>query len=164
MSSDVFAADRSATFSPDKDYRYSLWRRWENNTPYILFIGLNPSTANENEDDPTTRRCQRFASDLGYGAMYMANLFALRATDPKVMLAHQEPVGMGNDVCLQHLARKAGQIVCAWGAHGNHHERGRHVEILLGAHPLKCFGKTIAGQPRHPLYIRADKRLETYRN
>jgi hypothetical protein len=160
--SELLSAESGAHFSPDRNYRYALWRRWEQGAPYALFIGLNPSTANEHEDDPTIRRCKRFAADWGYGAIYMANLFALRATDPRDMLGHQEPVGIDNDVWLQDLARGAGVIVCAWGAHGTHLERDRRCEALLAAHDLKCLGTTKHGQPRHPLYIRADKPLEAY--
>ena len=160
MFNDLLSADIGASFSPDRNYRYSLWRRWEQNAPYALFIGLNPSTANEREDDPTIRRCKRFAADWGYGAIYMANLFALRATDPKVMLRHNDPVGVDNDVWLQDLARDAGVIVCAWGAHGGHRERDKRVMHLLSAHDLMCLGSTKDGKPRHPLYIKADKQLE----
>lgn len=156
----LLSADTGAVFSPDRDYRYLLWRRWEHNAPYCLFIGLNPSTANERDDDPTIRRCKRFADDWGFGAVVMANLFALRATDPKVMLAHSEPIGIDNDVWLQDLARGAGVIVCAWGANGGHQQRDGRVNILLQHYDLKCLGTTKAGKPRHPLYIKADKQLE----
>jgi len=159
-SNDLLSSETGATFSQDRNYRYSLWRRWEHNAPYVLFVGLNPSTANENEDDPTIRRCKRFAADWGFGAIYMANLFALRATDPKDMLAHDKPEGVDNDKTLQKLARGAGVIVCAWGAHGGHKGRDEYVARLLEAYELKCLGVTKAGKPRHPLYIKADKQLE----
>lgn len=157
---DLLSGDVGAAFSPDRNYRYALWRRWEQNAPYALFIGLNPSTADEREDDHTIRRCKRFAADWGYGAVYMANLFALRATDPKIMLAHDEPIGPDNDVWLQDLARGAGVIVGAWGAHGGHMQRDERVMTLLDAHKLMCLGTTKDGKPRHPLYIKADKPLE----
>lgn len=160
--SDLLSAESGAEFSACRNYRYALWRRWEHGAPYVLFIGLNPSTANEHEDDPTIRRCKRFAADWGYGGLYMANLFALRATDPRAMLAHHEPVGIDNDVWLQDLARSAGVVVCAWGSHGSHLERDRHCRALLAARDLMCLGTTRDGQPRHPLYIRADKPLETF--
>lgn len=160
MFNDLLSADIGASLSPDRNYRYALWRIWEQNAPYALFIGLNPSTADEREDDPTIRRCKRFAADWGYGAVYMANLFALRATDPKVMLAHDEPVGIDNDVWLQDLARGAGVIVCAWGAHGGYMQRDTKIMELLAAHDLMCLGTTKEGKPRHPLYIKADKPLE----
>jgi len=151
-----------AELSSDRKYRYVLWRRWEYNTPYVLFIGLNPSTADESEDDPTIRRCKRFASDWGYGAIYMVNLFALRATNPNEMLAHDDPIGSDNDNWIQDLAQNAGVIVCAWGAHGCHMNRDEDVKHLLADYELMCLGVTKAGKPRHPLYIKANKQLENF--
>jgi len=158
---DLLATETGATFSPGRNYRYVLWRRWEQNALYVLFIGLNPSTADESEDDPTIRRCKRFAADWGYGSIYMANLFALRATDPKKMLEHDSPIGLENNIWLQDLASGAGVIVCAWGAHGGHKRRDERVKALLFNYELKCLGTTKAGKPRHPLYIKADQQLET---
>ncbi|MCU7816788.1 MAG: DUF1643 domain-containing protein [Candidatus Thiodiazotropha sp. (ex Rostrolucina anterorostrata)] len=90
----LLEADIGAVLSPDRDYRYSLWRIWQPDDPYALFIGLNPSTADEYENDPTIRRCIRFAKDWGFGGLYMANLFAIRATKPKIMKAHHAPIGI----------------------------------------------------------------------
>ena len=162
MLNDLLSEGIGAHFSHDRLYRYALWRKWERNPNYVLFIGLNPSTANEREDDPTIRRCKRFAKDWGFGGVYMANLFALRATNPKVMLAHDNPVGIDNDVWLQDLACNAGIIVCSWGAHGGHQDRDKYVINLLAAHDLMCLGVTKSGKPRHPLYIKADMALEVF--
>lgn len=71
-----------ANLSECRRYRFSLWRIWDEALPYALFIGLNPSTADETANDPTITRCINFAKDWGYGGIYMANLFAYRATDP----------------------------------------------------------------------------------
>lgn len=155
-------SEAGATFSPCRQYRYSLWRRWKPGAPYALFIGLNPSTADETLDDPTIRRCKRFSRDWGYGAYVMANIFAYRATDPKEMKAQREPIGIDNNVVLQDLARGAGIIVCAWGTHGAYRDRGLQVIRLLDAHELYCLGRTKEGHPKHPLYIRADKQPEMF--
>lgn len=144
-----------ADYSVDRRYRYSLWRRWEQESPYALFIGLNPSTADESRDDPTIRRCRRFALDWGFGALYMANLFALRATDPRVMTSDHEPIGDENDQWLKALTQNAGIIICAWGVHGTHRARNQEVLAMLEAHPLQCLGTTQHGHPRHPLYVKA---------
>lgn len=154
--------ETGAVFSDCRKYRYSLWRRWEPDKPYALFIGLNPSTATETVDDPTIRRCKRFSRDWGYGAYVMANIFAYRATEPKDMKAQDEPIGIDNDVAIQDLARDAGIIVCAWGTHGAYRDRERHVIQLLEAHEVYCLGQTKAGHPKHPLYIRADQQPERY--
>lgn len=163
--------DKGATFSDDKQYRYVLWRWWDYEKPYALFIGLNPSTADANNDDPTIRRCIRFARDWGYGGLQMVNLFAVCATDPKEVLKHDNPVGgSDNDLWIESLAYGAGVIVCAWGAHlvcawgdsGGHMRRDEQVLSLLDHYELKCLGTTLSKQPRHPLYIKANKSLEGY--
>ena len=143
---------RDATLSKDRRYRYALWRRWGDG-PYLLFIGLNPSTADEYEDDPTIRRCRRFAMDWGFDALCMANLFAWRATAPTDMKAAKDPVGRDNDAWLRKLAAGAGRTVAAWGVHGGHQGRDQAVMRLVpGLHHL---GLTKAGHPRHPLYLPA---------
>ena len=162
MTDDLFGKGVGAILSEDRLYRYALWRIWDTNKPFALFIGLNPSTADETEDDPTIRRCVRFATEWAYGGLYMANLFAFRATDPSVMTSCPSPVGPDNDHHLLTRAKEAGVIVCAWGTHGAHQERDTSVTKLLSDYDLKCLGQTKDGHPRHPLYIRADKTLEPY--
>ena len=146
-----------ALFSECEKYRYKLTRVWDRKRGKVMFIGLNPSTADETEDDQTIRRCKRFASDWGYGGLCMANLFAIRATDPKVMLAHPEPVGPENAGYLHSLALDAGMVVAAWGNHGAHRGRDRAVRRLIEpVRRMYCLGKTNSGQPKHPSRLRAD--------
>jgi len=152
--------EKSAVFSGCRTYRYALWRWWNLTKPYAMFIGLNPSTADETEDDPTIRRCIRFAKDWGYGGLCMTNLFALRATDPKFMMGHPSPVGPGNTQWINNLAAFAGVVVFAWGTHGGFEERDILITEILGKG--KCLGKTKNGHPRHPLYLKADTKLEPY--
>lgn len=149
------AMERSATLTPCRRYRYSLWRNWRGLLPdakgYALFIGLNPSTADETNDDPTIRRCIAFARAWGYEALCMANLFAYRATDPADMLTQADPVGADNDRMLLELAAGAGVVVAAWGVHGGHRGRAAEVQKLLPRlHYLKL---TKGGHPSHPLYL-----------
>lgn len=152
-----------AKFSECRNYRYSLWRQWGKSKPYLMIIGLNPSTADETEDDPTIRRCKRFALDWGFGGLVMTNLFAIRATDPKIMLAHKEPVGLENDEYLSSLAKDAGMILAAWGNHGSHKARDWDVRQLIEkTKQMKSLGKTKIGQPKHPLYIKADTQPEWF--
>lgn len=88
-------------------YRYALRRTWDPARPAALFVGLNPSTADAERDDPTTRRCVRFARDWGFGGLLVGNLFAYRATRPRDLRAAAEPVGPENDWWLAALAREA---------------------------------------------------------
>ena len=144
--------EAGASFSPCRRYRYDLLRAW-GPEPFAMFIGLNPSTADEVNNDPTVRRCIRYARDWGYGGLIMTNIFAFRATDPKVMKACPEPVGPGNDAALIRRAGQAGIVVAAWGTHGAHLERGAVVRNLLA--DLHCLRLTKDGHPSHPLYLPA---------
>lgn len=89
--------EKPATFDRQRVYRYTLWRRWSEGERYVQFICLNPSTADETNDDPTMRKCVKFAQTWGYDALCMTNLFAYRATDPRVMKAALDPIGFGNN-------------------------------------------------------------------
>lgn len=147
-----------AVYSPCESYRYLLTRIWAPG-PRALFVMLNPSTATEVQNDPTVERCERRARALGFGAFRVTNIFAFRATDPKVMRAVADPVGPGNDAAIAESAGWADQVICAWGNHGLHLDRGLAVEKVLrksGA-PLFTLGLTGQDQPRHPLYVSYDQ-------
>lgn len=152
----LFGVDqaRSAVLSPCGTYRYELARRWSNG-PLVSWIMLNPSTADADADDPTVRRCIRFAQSWGYGGLVIRNLFALRATDPAALDRHPDPVGPDNDTYLARCAHEE-LTVAAWGARGG--PRGQAVLNLLDRHGvLPCqLAATSDGQPRHPLYLTAD--------
>lgn len=150
--------ERFAVMSPCKLYRYALGRTWDFDRKPVLFVGLNPSTADADNDDPTIRRCIRFAKDWGHGGILMANLFAIRATDPKDMLRADDPIGERNDYWLAHLAGLSGRVVAAWGAHGGHRDREQQVVDSGALGSFTVLGLTKDGHPRHPLYMRADCR------
>jgi hypothetical protein len=152
--------ERSATFSLCRTYRYALWRRWGPG-PYAMFIGLNPSTADESNDDPTIRRCIAFARAWGYDALCMTNLFAYRAVEPAYMMKAAEPVGCENDRTLARLARGAGVVVAAWGAKGTYMRRDQSAHLLVPG--LHCLRLTKHGHPGHPLYLPAGLRPVPYR-
>lgn len=150
---DQSLSKKTAVLSDCRRYRYSLSRWWgEPDLGYAMFIGLNPSTADEVEDDPTIRRCVSFARSWGYGGLVMGNLFAYRATKPAEMMAANDPVGAENDEHLLALARNAQIIVAAWGNKGIYQGRGMAVRALIPS--LHALTVTKAGQPGHPLYLR----------
>lgn len=144
----------TAIFSHCRNYRYMLIRNWSAGTRSMAFIGLNPSTADETKDDPTIRRCMGFAKAWGYDTMFMVNLFAFRATNPKAMLDAADPIGPENDHALQRVCSSVELVVAAWGVHGVHKARDAVVSLMIPN--LQCLGTTKAGHPRHPLYIRKD--------
>lgn len=153
---------KSAEFSDCRAYRYVLRRSWDwqGYANQVMFVGLNPSTADEVEDDPTIRRCIGFAKSWGFGGLLMMNAYAFRATDPKVMKAATDPIGPDNDEALSYRATQVGLIVACWGAHCER-RRERQVLDVLGK-PVKCLGKTKAGHPKHPLYLAKDTDLEAF--
>jgi hypothetical protein len=157
---------RRCEFSPGREYRYTLWREWDcdyltgcaDDLPhikeYVMFIGLNPSTADETKDDPTIRKCIGFSKRWGYGALCMANLFAYRATNPKVMKAQADPIGPENNRWLVSCARGAGIVVAAWGKDGRHNSRAAVVFGLVAAvKETYCLRQNKDGTPEHPLYV-----------
>jgi hypothetical protein len=116
-----------------------------------MFIGLNPSTADETNDDPTVRRCINYAAGWGYRALIMTNIFAFRATDPYDMMMAEDPGGEDNDIWLKRAANEANMVVAAWGTHGAYQARGAAVSKMLN--PLHVLRLTKDGHPAHPLYL-----------
>ncbi len=141
---------KSAVFSECRKYRYSLKRIWDDQKPYVLFIGLNPSTADEESDDDTLTRCIDYAMRWGFGGVAMGNLFAFKETDRHAMLRQELPVGDENDQWLQKLAADAGMVVAAWGNDGANMGRSSQVSALIPN--LHCLKVNATGEPSHPLY------------
>jgi len=151
----------SAVISECRRYRYELWRTWDTHKGYVLFIGLNPSTADATVDDPTIRRCVGFARKWGYGALAMANLFAWRATDPKELYVADDPVGPENHVAIHGLIQNAGMVIAAWGTHGSYRNRDEEVRAMIPRfnceRKLFCLGVNKNGSPKHPLYVKSSR-------
>ncbi len=152
---------KGAKFSKDRVYRYALWRTWDEELAHVMFIGLNPSTADGTIDDPTIRRCIGFAREWGYGGVYMLNLFAFRATDPRALKLATDPIGPENDTSLLMYAEGADKVIAAWGNGGRLLNQGYYVNGILNL-KLFCLGVTKSKQPRHPLYARGDSLLLAY--
>jgi len=157
-------AESVAEYSDCEAYRYALTRVWDGAAGKVTFVMLNPSTATEVQNDPTVERCERRARALGFGAFRVVNIFAYRATDPRMMRAQADPVGPGNDAAILAAAAWADTVVCGWGSHGAHQDRGMAVEAVLRAagRPLFQLGLTKTGQPKHPLYIGYDRQPEIW--
>lgn len=160
MTSDAAAA----TFSPCRRYRYSLARTWDASLPILVFLMLNPSTADELHNDPTVERCHRRAQRLGFGAVVVVNLFALRSTDPAGLYVEQDPVGPDNDATILTMCTLASRVVCAWGTHGKHLGRAAYVLDMLrnAGIRLHALGINADGSPKHPLYVANDAELVPY--
>lgn len=150
----------SAEFSACRQYRYELRRTWQAARPAVMFVGLNPSTADELRDDPTVRRCIGFARSWGFGSIVLVNLFAYRSTDPVQLAQVTDPIGPDNDNWIKCACEYVELIVAAWGVHGSLNSRDEAVLSWLP--PAHCLGTTKAGAPRHPLYLAADTPLRLF--
>jgi hypothetical protein len=155
-----FLVNKNATFSDCRKYRYALSRTWNGKKKTILFIGLNPSTADEKIDDPTIRRCINYAQNWGYGSLLMVNLFAYRATMPSELKNAINPIGNDNDLYIIELSKKADLAVAAWGNKGTLLNRDKEVKKIIPN--LMCLKINKSGQPAHPLYQKKDLKLIKY--
>ena len=142
---------KEAVLSEDGRYRYRLSRVWGDG-PRVTFILLNPSTADEQFDDPTLRRCINFARDWGYGALSIVNLYALRATDPSELWKADDPVGPENGRYLAEAGKTGDPLIAAWGTHAKN-QRVQEVVTIAGFENLACLRVTKSGTPSHPLYL-----------
>ena len=158
---------KDATLSDCETYRYTLSRIWDLSKPQVMFIMLNPSTADALKDDPTIKRCIAFAKSWGYGGINVGNLFAYRSRFPIELFHTLDPVGKENIKFLKDMALKSEIIVCAWG-------NGSLVEKLKKKlwpeyFPLKGLYKPLHylelcndGTPKHPLYLKSNLKPQTF--
>jgi hypothetical protein len=157
--------NKGAIFSDCRQYRYLLWRIWDDKKPCIMFIMLNPSTADENEDDSTIRKCIQFAKWLGYGGIYVGNLFSYRSTNPaelrKSNLLQIDILGKDNDRYLEKVAEKCEKIIFAWGDNGKLFNRDKDM-MKLFPHGY-CLGRTMNNNPKHPLYLSNSIQVQSFK-
>jgi len=153
---------RTCVFSDDRRYRYLLKVIWDDSLPFQVFICLNPSTADEERNDPTVAKCIKYSRAWGRGGFCMLNIFAWRDTDPLKMKKVADPVGPLNTAAfLEAVAIESGcRPIAAWGNHGSHLGRGEKVRRSMGE--LDCLGMNIDGSPVHPLYQRDEARPVPY--
>lgn len=139
-----------AEFSQCRNYRYVLYRIWDRQKPAVMFIGLNPSTANEISDDPTIRRVKKMAQNWGFGGVYMTNLFAWVTPYPDELLKCPDPTN-GNDVWLNKVSSLCTEVIFAWGNFKEAQERAKKVITMFPEGKALIINKD--GSPRHPLYV-----------
>lgn len=153
-----------ATFDPGMTYRYRLSRVWNPAKESLVWIMLNPSTADARKDDPTIKRCIQFSINQSFGGLVVVNLFALRATDPKDLELARDPIGPDNDAHLQQVLASKSRVCCAWGnIPARFKKREAEVLTLLRDRTLYCLKKNQDGSPAHPLYLAGNLTLSLYR-
>lgn len=146
----------TAILSTDLNYRYVLERVWDEDLPMLMWVMLNPSTADGTKDDPTIRRCVGFAKTYGMGSIRVLNLYALRATDPAELakVSLEERVGPENDILLAAdlyaMNDRAGLVIAAWGTKAEPERVDWYREHSYGSW---CLGFNADGSPKHPLYV-----------
>jgi hypothetical protein len=156
----VAGIEYGAIFDVYGRYRYSLWRAWSAYHPRIVFVLLNPSTANGQKNDSTIRRCMGFARAWNFWSMEVVNLFAYRAMDYRKLFKVSDPVGEENNRFLMQAVERCSNVVVGWGTRGTLLGRDLQVmSLLAGRKDAYCLGITKDGQPRHPLYVKGDTSL-----
>jgi hypothetical protein len=148
---------RNAIISADGKYRYQLSRIWDEEKPNILFIMLNPSTADADVDDPTIRRVMNFSKSWGYGGVFVGNLYAFRSTDPKALRHTDDPVGEDNIEHIKELIGVTERVVYAWG---NNKKEPEWLSSLVDT-PY-CIDISKKGVPKHPLYLKRELHPKLY--
>ncbi len=145
-------SETGAVFSPDRVYRYALWRNWAPIGKRVLFVGLNPSTADETHNDPTIRRCIGFARSWGCSGIAVGNLFGFRATRPAALKKASDPVGEHNREWLATMSQVLDLTIVCWGNHGRFMQQDHSViPLLVNPH---CLQLNSSGTPAHPLYLK----------
>lgn len=147
---------KGADFSDCKLYRYSLWRIWDESKPFIMFIGLNPSTANADTDDPTIRRVKSIAENLGYGGVYMCNCFSYISTNPNFLKNESLEAMVRNGVIIARVAKSCADIIFAWGNFSIVRDMGLDQKLSEIFPQAKALHINKNGSPKHPLYCRKD--------
>jgi hypothetical protein len=146
----LFDSGKGAEFSQCGKYRYKLWRIWDSCLPLAMCIGLNPSTANADQDDPTINNLRSMLTTLGYGGFYMMNLFAWISSKPEELLTCENPVG-DNDFKLKEVGDQCSDVIVCWGTFKQAEDRIR--QVLPNFPNAKCLGKNKNGTPMHPLAL-----------
>lgn len=168
---DVSFDGNIAVFSPDRVHRYILTRKTGEQDKVLVGAGLNPSTANAFQNDPTIRRGIGFAQRENCGLYVMLNSDAFRATDPKDLFAAaargEDVTGEHNDAAIRFvldLLEPGDIFLAAWGVHVRRGRADRVAELARAAKiPMSCLGVTKGGHPKHCLYLAGDTPLEAYR-
>lgn len=151
----LFDIDNGANFSQDGKHRYSLWRIWDKTKPLVMFVGLNPSTANATSDDPTIRRVKSIASNLGYGGVYMLNCFSYISTDPKGLVIDTYSSDFNNAELID-IGERCQDVIFAWGNFDIVKFSGRDKELSELFPNAKALHINKNGSPKHPLYCKSD--------
>ena len=150
-----------AIFSLSKEYRYALWRIWDDSKPLVMFIGLNPSTANATEDDPTIKSVCRIAKNNGYGGIYMMNCFPYISSNPDGIKRNPMSEEYNNNMLIV-MSSKCKDVVFAWGNFDIVRKTCKDIELSTMFPNAKALHINKNGSPKHPLYCKSDIQFVNY--
>jgi hypothetical protein len=151
---------KGANISDCGTYRYFLTRDWDETKPLVMYIGINPNTADDKIDNPTITRLIHFSKEFGYGGMIMTNLFAYRSPKPDTLLTVPDPVGPKNDVNIFLGSTYCKDVVFMWG---DSPTLGREKRVIKMFPNALCFGLSKKGNPKHCLYLKSGSQLELFK-
>lgn len=159
---------RSAIVSPCGRYRFELRREFEAEDSVCLadscaFILNNPSVADAEQEDPTSRRGIDYTSRWGYATMIFANTNPFRSTNPRLAQIPSENVLLENDDHLRRIAREAEIRVVAWGDKVRPALAARALRVLQEIGPIHILAFSKGGIPRHPLMLRKSLQPQLWR-
>lgn len=147
-----------AGISSCKKYRWWLHRVWDPSLPLVIWVMLNPSTADHRKNDPTIMKVMRYSKRWGYGGILVLNIYAYRTSRPENLPDDENlRVGYRNDSFIRSMFQYAKAegiaVVCAWGA--KHRERGCRVRRMAADLGLPLLGLEVAlnGEPKHPRFL-----------
>jgi hypothetical protein len=150
---------KKAFFSDDGKFRYQLYRIWDESLPIAMCVGLNPSTANSDDNDPTINKLIMLMKNNGYGGFHMVNLFALISPYPEDLSSHPNPINDA-DKWNFNLVQTCDSIIFCWG---NFKQAEHRAKKYIAKYPdALCFGKNNNGSPKHPLYLKGTTELQRY--
>lgn len=162
--------DKGAAFNADRTRRFRLWRIWAKDLPLLVIVGMNPSKADENDNDPTVERCARRADLLGYGGIVMINMLDIIETDSTKLdqMPNEFRCSAENSGELRGAIKRAemgnADILCGWGKPG--HKYGAvawfATQAARAGVTLFCLKRNKDGSPVHPLYQPYDKEFEWF--
>lgn len=150
-----------AIFSNCRKYRFVLYRIWDKKRKYLIFIGLNPSTADENQNDNTVIKVINFTRKWGYGGVFMMNCYPYISTDPERLIMNKD-YNKFNFECINKISKKCSKIIFSWGNFKIVRDNKTDIKLYKMFKSAYCLIQNKNGSPRHPLYVPYNTKLKKF--
>lgn len=136
----------------------------------LICIGINPSTATQDKLDNTLRSVERIALNNGYDSFIMFNVYPIRSTVFENLSKNEnEYYRKRNKEEINKCIQEMQKPLNVWLAFGNLVDKRIYMkdcmaDILdvLKEQEVRFWdaGRTKADNPKHPLYLSKDTKLE----